>query len=35
MKRRKFTQEQIIGIRKEHQAAPGAAELCRKDAASR
>ena len=26
MKCRRFTQEQIISIRKEHQAAPGAAE---------
>lgn len=30
MKRSRFSQEQIIGILKEHQAGLGAAELCRK-----
>ena len=30
MKRSRFTEEQIIGIMKEHQAGLGAAELCRK-----
>ena len=30
MKRSRFSEEQIIGILKEHQAGPGAKELCRK-----
>lgn len=30
MKRSRFTEEQIIGILKEHQAGLGAKELCRK-----
>jgi putative transposase len=30
MKRSRFTQEQIIGVLKEHQAGATAAELCRK-----
>jgi len=30
MKRRRFSEEQIIGILKEHQAGLSAAELCRK-----
>jgi putative transposase len=30
MKRSRFTQEQIIGVLKEHQAGAAAAELCRK-----
>jgi putative transposase len=30
MKRSRFTEEQIIGILKEHQAGLSAAELCRK-----
>lgn len=30
MKRSRFTDEQIIGILKEHQAGPSASELCRK-----
>ena len=30
MKRRRFSEEQIIGILKEHQAGVGAKELCRK-----
>jgi len=30
MKRSRFTEEQIIGILKEHQAGLGTAELCRK-----
>lgn len=30
MKRKKFTEEQIIGILKEHQAGLGTQELCRK-----
>lgn len=30
MKRTRFTEEQIIGVLKEHQAGLGAAELCRK-----
>ena len=30
MKRRRFSEEQIIGILKEHQAGLGAKELCRK-----
>lgn len=30
MKRSRFSEEQIIGILKEHQAGLGAAELCRK-----
>jgi putative transposase len=30
MKRSKFTEEQIIGVLKEHQAGLSAAELCRK-----
>jgi len=30
MKRSRFTEEQIIGILKEHQAGMGASELCRK-----
>jgi putative transposase len=30
MKRSRFTQEQIIGILKEHQAGASAADLCRK-----
>lgn len=29
MKRSRFSEEQIIGILKEHQAGPGAKELCR------
>ena len=34
MKRSRFTQEQIIGILKEHQAGLGAKELCRKHGVS-
>ncbi len=30
MKRSRFTQEQIIGVLKEHQAGAAAADLCRK-----
>lgn len=30
MKRSRFTEEQIIGVLKEHQAGLSAAELCRK-----
>ena len=30
MKQSRFTQEQIIGVLKEHQAGAGAADLCRK-----
>ena len=30
MKRGRFTEEQIIGVLKEHQAGPSAVELCRK-----
>jgi putative transposase len=30
MKRSRFTQEQIIGVLKEHQAGASAADLCRK-----
>ena len=30
MRRSKFTQEQIIGVLKEHQAGATAADLCRK-----
>ena len=30
MKRSRFTQEQIIGVLKEHQAGASASELCRK-----
>ena len=30
MKRSRFSEEQIIGILKEHQAGPGAKQLCRK-----
>jgi putative transposase len=30
MKRSRFTEEQIIGVLKEHQAGSSAAELCRK-----
>jgi len=30
MKRSRFSEEQIIGILKAHQAGPGAKELCRK-----
>jgi putative transposase len=30
MKRSRFTQEQIIGVLKEHQAGATAADLCRK-----
>ena len=30
MKRSRFTQEQIIGVLKEHQASAAAADLCRK-----
>lgn len=34
MKRSRFTEEQIIGILKEHQAGLGAKELCRKHGVS-
>jgi putative transposase len=34
MKRSRFTEEQIIGILKEHQGGPGAQELCRKHGVS-
>ena len=34
MKRRRFSEEQIIGILKEHQAGLGAKELCRKHGVS-
>lgn len=34
MKRSRFTEEQIIGILKEHQAGMSAAELCRKHGVS-
>jgi len=34
MKRSRFTEEQIIGILKEHQAGLGAKELCRKHSVS-
>ena len=34
MKRSRFSQEQIIGILKEHQAGMSAAELCRKHGVS-
>ncbi len=34
MKRSRFTEEQIIGILKEHQAGFGAKELCRKHGVS-
>lgn len=34
MKRTRFTEEQIIGILKEHQAGLGAKELCRKHGVS-
>lgn len=34
MKRSRFTEEQIIGILKEHQAGLGARELCRKHGVS-
>tara|TARA_R110002020_G_scaffold192709_3_gene392889 strand:- start:116 stop:382 length:267 start_codon:yes stop_codon:yes gene_type:complete len=34
MKRSRFSEEQIIGILKEHQAGLGAKELCRKHGAS-
>ncbi len=34
MKRSRFTEEQIIGILKEHQAGVSAAELCRKHGVS-
>lgn len=34
MKRSRFTQEQIIGVLKEHQAGAGAADLCRKHGVS-
>ena len=34
MKRSRFSEEQIIGILKEHQAGLGAAELCRKHGVS-
>ena len=34
MKRSRFTEEQIIGILKEHQAGLGAKDLCRKHGVS-
>jgi len=34
MKRSRFTQEQIIGVLKEHQAGAAAADLCRKHGVS-
>lgn len=34
MKRSRFTEEQVIGILKEHQAGLGAKELCRKHGVS-
>ena len=34
MKRTRFTEEQVIGILKEHQAGLGAKELCRKHGVS-
>ena len=34
MKRKRFTEEQIIGILKEHQAGLSAAEVCRKHGVS-
>lgn len=34
MKRRRFSEEQIIGLLKEHQAGLGAKELCRKHGVS-
>lgn len=34
MKRSRFTQEQIIGVLKEHQAGMSASELCRKHSIS-
>jgi len=34
MKRSRFSEEQIIGVRKEHRAGLGAMELCRKNGIS-
>jgi putative transposase len=34
MKRSRFSEKQIIGVLREHQAGPSAAELCRKHGAS-